>query len=45
MNLNSEQLQILRHMLGIDVDDTPNPREYRDYYCASRDDPALWDTP
>jgi len=23
MNLNSEQLQILRHMLGIDRDDTP----------------------
>ncbi len=43
MNLNSEQLQILRHMLGIDVDDTPNPSEYRDYYCANRDDPALWE--
>lgn len=43
MNLNSEQLQILRHMLGIDRDDTPNPREYRDYYCASRDDPVLWE--
>lgn len=41
VQLNDEQLRILRHMLGIDVDDTPNPSEYRDYYCANRDDPVL----
>lgn len=43
MNLSNEHLKILRHMLGIDVDDTPNPREYRDYYCSNRDDPVLWE--
>lgn len=36
-----EQLRILRHMLGIDVKDQPNPPEYRDYYCACPGDPEL----
>lgn len=41
MSLTSEQLSILRHMLGINVCDTPAPPEYRDYYCANPNDPDL----
>lgn len=41
MKLTDEQLRILRHMLGIDVNDTPDPPEYRDYYCANPGDPQM----
>jgi len=43
MKLSNEQLRILRHMLGIDVCDTPRPNEYRDYYCANPGDERLLD--
>ena len=33
--MTDEQLSVLRHMLGIDVNDTRDPPEYRDYYCAN----------
>lgn len=38
MELTDEQLQTLRHMLGIDKPDERAPTPYRDYYCASRGD-------
>lgn len=38
---SADQLQILRHMLGIDVDDVRHPVEHRDYYCATIGDDAL----
>lgn len=41
MNLTDEQLQTLRHMLGIDKPDERTPEPYRDYYCASRGDAEL----
>ena len=41
MKPTDEQLRILRHMLGIDVNDTPNPAEYRDYYCANQGDQQM----
>ena len=41
MNLTDEQLQTLRHMLGIDKPDERAPEPYRDYYCASRGDAEL----
>lgn len=41
MNLTDEQLQTLRHMLGIDKPDERAPKPYRDYYCASRGDADL----
>jgi len=41
VNLNPEQLRILRHMLGIDRPDMDEPKPYRDYYCASPDDPSM----
>ncbi len=41
MELTKKQLGILRHMLGIDVNDTPNPNEYRNYYCANPGDEEL----
>ena len=34
MKPTKEQLQTLRHMLGIDVAHKRNPEEYRNYYCA-----------
>ena len=44
LQLTPEQLQTLRHMLGIDDPslETP-PRPYRDYYCANPGDPHLHD--
>lgn len=39
--MTQAQLQILRHMLGIDVDDVPNPPECRDYFCADVGDPEM----
>lgn len=41
MEMTAQQLQILRHMLGIDTDDVPNPPEYRDYFCANVGDPEM----
>jgi hypothetical protein len=40
MTLRHEQLQILRHMLGID-DPRFDPPPYRDYYCATPGDAHL----
>ncbi len=39
--LTSEELRILRHMLGIDQPHVRLPKPYRNYYCASPGDPAL----
>lgn len=41
MNLNPEQLRILRHMLGIDRPEMDEPKPYRDYYCANPGDPSM----
>lgn len=41
MNLNAEQLRILRHMLGIDRPEMDEPKPYRDYYCANPGDPSM----
>jgi len=41
MNLDTEQLRILRHMLGIDKPWEDNPKPYRDYYCANPGDPSM----
>lgn len=41
MNLTEEQLQTLRHMLGIDKPEERDPKPYRDYYCACRGDAEL----
>lgn len=38
---DTEQAQILRHMLGIDKPEARVPVPYRDYYCASRGDTVL----
>ena len=35
MELNTEQLRVLRHMLGIDRPDLAKPVPYRDYACDS----------
>ncbi len=40
-NLASEQLRILRHMLGIDDPYMREPRPWRDYYCANPGDPEM----
>lgn len=41
MELNIEQLRVLRHMLGIDKPWEDNPKPYRDYYCANPGDPTM----
>jgi hypothetical protein len=41
VNLDVEQLRVLRHMLGIDRPEMDQPKPYRDYYCASPDDPTM----
>lgn len=41
LDLSPEQLDTLRHMLGINTPDDREPKPYRDYYCANRDDPKL----
>lgn len=41
MELNSEQLRVLRHMLGIDDPDAREPKPYRNYYAACPGDPAM----
>lgn len=40
-SLTSEQLRILRHMLGIDDPYMAKPKPYRNYYCANPGDPKL----
>lgn len=39
--ITEDQLQTLRHMLGIDDPSRKEPVPYRDYYCASRGDSHL----
>lgn len=41
MNLTPDQLDTLRHMLGIDTPDDRVPNPYRDYYCAAAGDVKL----
>lgn len=41
IDLNPEQLRVLRHMLGIDRPEMDVPKPYRDYYCASSCDPTM----
>jgi hypothetical protein len=41
MDLNPEQLRVLRHMLGIDKPWEDSPKPYRNYYCASSCDPTM----
>lgn len=35
IDLNSAQLRILRHMLGIDRPELDRPEPWRNYYCAN----------
>lgn len=39
--MSSEQLRVLRHMLGIDNPYMPKPKPYRDYFCANPGDEQL----
>jgi hypothetical protein len=41
IELNPEQLRVLRHMLGIDKPEMDQPNPYRDYYCANPGDPTM----
>lgn len=41
MNLSADQLDTLRHMLGINTPDKRRPEPYRDYYCANPGDKDL----
>lgn len=41
MELTTEQLDTLRHMLGINDPWHAEPKPYRDYYCANPGDAAL----
>lgn len=41
MVLTEEQLQTLRHTLGIDTPDERAPKAYRNYFCANRGDTDL----
>lgn len=41
MTLTDEQLDILRHMLGINDPCKATPEPYRNYYCAGHDDRQL----
>lgn len=41
MELNIEQLRVLRHMLGIDRPDMDVPKPHRNYYCANPGDPTM----
>lgn len=41
IELNSEQLRVLRHMLGIDRPEMDVPKPYRDYYCTTPGDPTM----
>ena len=42
MTPTTEQLDTLRHMLGINDRYAKQPRPYRDYYAAPRGDVAMW---
>lgn len=39
--LTFQQLNTLRHMLGINTPDDAQPKPYRNYYCANPGDPML----
>lgn len=39
--LTSQELRILRHMLGIDQPHVRHPKPYRNYYCAPPGDLAM----
>jgi hypothetical protein len=41
MNLTPDQLDTLRHMLGINTPNAPKPEPFRDYYCANPGDEKL----
>lgn len=41
MNLRDDQLQTLRHMLGIDEPWDRDPKPYRDYFCANPGDKEM----
>ena len=41
MDLSSQQLKTLRHMLGIDDPSVRRPVPHRDYYCANPGDAHL----
>lgn len=41
LTLTPDQLDILRHMLGINTPDDRSPKPYRDYYCANTGDANL----
>lgn len=41
MVLTDKQLDILRHMLGINTPHDKQPRPYRDYFCAGKGDEKL----
>lgn len=41
MELTPEQLETLRHMLGINTPRDKEPKPYRDYYCAAKGDKKL----
>ena len=41
MTLSDDQLQTLRHMLGIDDPQMREPKPYRDYYCANPGDQKM----
>ncbi len=41
MQLRDDQLQALRHMLGIDKPEEKEPTSYRNYYCACLGDPLM----
>ena len=41
MDLSPAQLQIMRHMLGIDTPYTRDPVSYRNYYCAPPGDAGM----
>lgn len=39
--MTEEQLDTLRHMLGINISDKRDPPEYRDYACANPGDATM----
>jgi hypothetical protein len=43
VDLNPQQLDCLRHMLGINRPDLDRPEPYRDYACANPGDPLFVD--
>jgi len=41
MQLRDDQLEALRHMLGIDDPSVKEPKSYRNYYCACKNDSLM----